>query len=59
MDLDEQFPYKASSTDDEDLSHDNGHKSQCHISLKLQISTRWTSALQMLKSVDDLKDCVG
>ena len=58
IDLDEQFPYEASSTDDEDLSHDSGHKSHCHISLKIQLSTRWNSALQMLQSVDDLKDCV-
>ena len=58
MDLDEQFPYEASSTDDEDLSHDSGHKSHCHISLKMRISMRWNSTLQMLLSVDDLKDCI-
>ena len=40
MDLDEHFPYEAFSTDDEDLSHDSGHKSHCHISLKMQIAMR-------------------
>jgi hypothetical protein len=49
--LDEQYPLEREETESNEAS------SHTHKTLKMQVATRWNSALMMLESLDCLMDC--
>lgn len=50
--LDEQYPLESEET----VSNEASSHSHAHKTLKMQVATRWNSALMMLESLDCLMD---